>query len=1260
MADDRMQENEYSLKLRLQNILVGRDNEIEAVKMQFDRVLEGNSAVTVLAGEAGIGKTALLKRVLRDLLKLNGVCVYGKFEQYKDKGPYIPVIQIIEQITNHMLTLPGEKLDRLVKKLNKELGKDSALITGIVPQTQRIMRGSGGIKDSDYQKLQRRLEKAFQIFITIAARELYPLVIAVDDIQWADAPSWNIIRAASAPLNEHDLYLILACRNNLEKYRDKVKLMLAELYGKKHLLEINLQPLSYEEVKIILRKVFSGSFQDLYKLARLVYRKTTGNPLYIKQLINLLLDNKAVYHDSNKNSWCLDSGKAREVMLPDANADIISSKIECLSSKERQLLEIASCIGSRFSRQLLDRIIKNKIEKWEDSLENLCRAGLIVEAFDHSGRGDAGEFEFFHDRIYQYVYDHIEAERKERLHFAIAMELLNHPDKVYVEENLLSITAHLLECKNVIKKRGPGERLVVDLYFAGIKARRSAAFEHARKLFKLGEELLGKACWTKNYEHALKIKLELAECEFICGNYEAAKNCFKELQKHALSKEDRTEIIKRYLTLCSSAGSHGKVIELGFQALKLLGFNINGQMLPYQIAREVLHGKILFRSSRLEFIKNAPLITDKRIATALEILTIMAAAANMTDEKLFALIVLKIGNLSAKYGNSPYSPLGYAAYSLVLGTVMGDFKNAQKLKDISLNLAELFADDQFGTATYFCLGTFVVHWLSPVEESLSCLYRAFDCGIRSGDYLYCSYTLIMLAEMKYLSGESLNELEKFLKLHEKYVQRINNDILKRSFAMFKDHINILSQPGFSPGDRLVKDKEIESLGTNEAMIYCLLKMQRLYLAGKTEEAYKLAQKSIGHLGSVMGSITQVDFVFFYLLVCLEYLKDRGKEVSRQTMKACRKYRKALEKWAQTNPENHLGKHLLIQALLASLHERQQDAARLYNEAIEHAKRRNNLLLEALANYLAAGYFSGNPKIAGVFALDAFRLFAKWGAVRIVKRVCRQFKIDSDYAAGKANSVEEEAKAPENNRQAEKIFEARVKDHQKKLETLTLEDAHKYFLDTICRETGADYCAILLEEDDMLKTVYESRAGRAAIKYPAGLDPEQSEHLPKKVIRYAGRTFEEVVINAKPEDGPFAGDDYIKKRPAISIICLPLKYNDIFTGLVYLESRKNNCFSSSTVEYIKRQSFYLVARRALESEKGGSGKSFINQQVKEQLTEREMEVLYYMALGMTNKEIGKKLYISASTVKTHTVNLYGKLEVNSRVQAVAKAKTLGLI
>lgn len=113
-----------------------------------------------------------------------------------------------------------------------------------------------------------------------------------------------------------------------------------------------------------------------------------------------------------------------------------------------------------------------------------------MEVFEHPETDNTGEYEFFHDRIYQNVYENIDAARKEQLHFDIAMELLNHLDKIFVEENILSITAHLLKCKNVIKREGVGERLIVDLYFAGIKAKRSAAFEHAWKLLALGEELL--------------------------------------------------------------------------------------------------------------------------------------------------------------------------------------------------------------------------------------------------------------------------------------------------------------------------------------------------------------------------------------------------------------------------------------------------------------------------------------------------------------------------------------------------------------------------------------------------------------------------------------------------------------------------------------------------------------------------------------------------------------------------------------------------
>jgi DNA-binding CsgD family transcriptional regulator len=297
----------------------------------------------------------------------------------------------------------------------------------------------------------------------------------------------------------------------------------------------------------------------------------------------------------------------------------------------------------------------------------------------------------------------------------------------------------------------------------------------------------------------------------------------------------------------------------------------------------------------------------------------------------------------------------------------------------------------------------------------------------------------------------------------------------------------------------------------------------------------------------------------------------------------------------------------------------------------------------------------------VYAQDACRLFLRWGAVKITERIFELYNIDNDLAAREASSAIDMDEIPESNGKISNVlFGKRTKDHQKELEALNLEDAHKYFLDTICKEIGADNCAILLEEGDLLKLEYVRLNGQAAVKFPVGIDPEQVEFLPKKIIRYAGRTFEEVIIEAKPIDGPFANDDYIKKRPSISIICLPLKYNEIFTGLIYLESRNNNRFNSLTVEHIKHQSFYLVAKQALERETYGSNKIFINQTVKEQLTEREMEVLHCIAEGMTNKEIGEKLCISASTVKTHTINLYGKLEVNSRVQAVTKTKSLGLL
>jgi NarL family two-component system response regulator LiaR len=67
-----------------------------------------------------------------------------------------------------------------------------------------------------------------------------------------------------------------------------------------------------------------------------------------------------------------------------------------------------------------------------------------------------------------------------------------------------------------------------------------------------------------------------------------------------------------------------------------------------------------------------------------------------------------------------------------------------------------------------------------------------------------------------------------------------------------------------------------------------------------------------------------------------------------------------------------------------------------------------------------------------------------------------------------------------------------------------------------------------------------------------------------------------------------------------------------------------------------------------------------QPLAEPLSERELEVLDLIAAGLTNSEIAGRLFIAKGTVKRHVNNIYGKLQVHHRAEAIARARELGLL
>ena len=87
---------------------------------------------------------------------------------------------------------------------------------------------------------------------------------------------------------------------------------------------------------------------------------------------------------------------------------------------------------------------------------------------------------------------------------------------------------------------------------------------------------------------------------------------------------------------------------------------------------------------------------------------------------------------------------------------------------------------------------------------------------------------------------------------------------------------------------------------------------------------------------------------------------------------------------------------------------------------------------------------------------------------------------------------------------------------------------------------------------------------------------------------------------------------------------------------------------------------LAACEAEEQQREATASQPPAQPLIEPLSPRELEVLHLMAQGRSNQEISERLFLALSTVKGHNRNIFGKLQVQRRTEAVARARELGLL
>jgi predicted ATPase/DNA-binding CsgD family transcriptional regulator len=1233
------------LEERISTTMVGRSRETEMFKKQFDCVLEGGMGLTVISGPPGIGKSFFAERAAGMLMVGSATYVHGKFRQY-DKSTLIAFSEIIEQVVKHILTLPGSALKNIKNELNKKIGADSGIILSLCPYAQILFETVKAVHGDNLEQLKYRVRKAVYQFLTTISAALFPLIIFIDDLQWADALSLNIIEALCQDYGFLNLHLVLAWRNDDS---GKARLNPAKLPEGGDIL-IALDELQKEDIDQYIRLLFEQDIEHKEYLIRLLYGLTLGNPFNIGRVLRLFLQEKVIYYSSARKKWLVRPDKMEELNLPADIEQLLTRQIDSLEKEDKELLRLIACCGDS-TFDLLTTLTGKEDALLNGELDRLCKNSLLVKTLQEEVC-----YGFTHDIVLKLTYNNMETEEKSKIHYHIAETLAEPENRRFTADSRLAVAVHLLCVDPPLLRRSKTEKWIEELYTAGVAAKQGAAAEQALEMFERCAGLLSGLVTKGKSDFDLRVHLELSECRFSCGQTEMAEKDFEALLAKYPETENQIRIKRKYIKLCAMNGNFEKVMELGAQILAHLSFRVDRK----HFMLSLIKSRLFLTNKKISRLTTAPDITGKRLLYILETLTVMALAANRIDYKLSVIFALKLAVLSAQYGDSDYAPVAYGAYCYVLFTVMRDPEKGKRLEKAVFALIKKRENADSNSTAWFFLGAFSRHLTGTLEDTVACLKKSAAEGEKRGSSLFGSYANAFVIITSHMMGRHLDELQQSIDHCRRMPKRPAHGIVLYICEIYADHIRRLKD-GVLPQEGRPHGEEQEGEDNSLFMLTVkltgdIIELERLYLEGKIKEAYGLTTRLAPSITHFQGFILDVEYIYYNILVRLAMHRDLPAEKQRDNRMTVEKHLKELKYCIGIYKDNHYARYLLAQAEYDALFQPEKASDKPYLEAMDFAREQGNLPLEALAGLLAAKYHSGSSRLSGFYGAEAMRLYRKWGATHIGDLIARNMGLVCDAAC----SLEERMiRSGKLGADTEKKEERDILLHLSGIEKMQEDEGYLYLLDVLTRQIDVDYCAVFFEKSDEMHLKYERRKGEEGRVYRDLINMNHLGSLPHKIIRYVARTETEILMDKKEDWGIFANSSCLAEKDGVAFLCLPIKYSGVLIGIIYIERTGRNVFDDRLPAFVKSFIPALLSKKTVVREV--NVQSLLNPQYENSLfTARELEVLKLVAEGMSNSEIGQKLHITQGTVKNHLRNIYAKLEADNRVKAVARAKELKIL
>ncbi len=1144
-------EDDSSDRLMIPEKLYGREREIDALLGAFDRVLaHGAPELVLVSGYSGIGKSAVVNELHKSLVPPRALFASGKFDQYKRDIPYATLAQAFESLIHPLLSKSEGQLRIWRDALHEALDPNGSLIVELVPSLKHIIGEQPPVPELPPEEAKGRFLLIFRRFISVFATSQHPLALFLDDLQWLDAATLDLLEDLLSQTDVKHLLLIGAYRDNEVNPTHPLMRKLDAMRRAGSLLrDIVLTPLGREDLEQLLADSLRCELDRAVPLAQLIHDKTAGNPFFAIQFISTLADEGLLIFDHNEAQWSWDLNRIQAKNYTDNVVDLMVRKLKRLPVETQAALQQFACMGNSSEFDMLQMVYEGSIEEVHDHLWDAVRAGLVFRS--------ETSYRFLHDRVQEAAYSLIPKELRAEAHLRIGNLLAENTPAEKLEDVIFEIVNQLNRGSHLIASVDERERVAELNLIAGRRAKSSTAYASALKYLRACSAVLPDTTWEQNYRLIFSIEFLTAECELLTANMVASESRLSMLSRRAKNRHDFAIVTRLQLTLYTTLDQSDRAVDVFLKYLRRTGTNWTRHPTHDEVLHEYNRIGALVGKRSIEQLVDLPFMTDTDVLDMLDVFTEIVTPALYYDENLSSLVVCRMVNLSLEYGNHDGSCFGYVWFGVIAGPRFNNYKDGFRFGQLGFDLVEKRGLTRYQARTYMSFGNFVVPWTKHVATGRELVRRAFDAAYRIGDLTFAAYSLAELIKNSLVVGSNLADVQTEAENALEFAKRTRFGLvievvaaqlgLVRMLRGLTREFGSLNDGDF---DELVSERLLAGNPVLAFSEFCYLtrKLQARFFAGDYAAAVDASQRAHSLLWPVASQIETGEFRFYAALARAAAWNSASSEERQEHLSSLADHHRQLEIWALHCPANFETKAALVSAEIARIEGRELDAERLYEGAIKSARENDFVHNEALANELAARfYIARGLETAGYAHLrNARNCYDSWGARGKVMQLDERYpRLREERPAASSATIG----PPVGNLDVEAV----VKASQALSSEIVLPKLIEKLVRIAVEHAAAERGLLILLRGDEPWIEAEAASGPDKVEVITRQAHVGPYELPPSALNYVIRTRETVLLDDALKDNVYSNDEYVQRRRPRSILCLPIVNQNKLVGILYLEN-----------------------------------------------------------------------------------------------------------